>query len=498
MVPVSIVRGIVILLLHASLHMMQAGTTVPLSQRLQWQWNATVSDIRRIVPEFSCVLPNMQPLVYSTSMRNMSWIMLGADEFTSFMIKNRAGWQNDVPGIGNYLIFWPAIYWFAAFTGRSVVIGENIMGEFCHHVGCAAGGFPSKSDVMAQGLYHNDTPLEKVSRFDLQSHFEENARLRNLTNLRGSTVTPASEWWVWFAYLARCVSRLSRCLPGDVSCSERFALQRLVRGPFRDFPEEDRHRLHGMPTTLLDRILTVPHADFTPPHRISAAFHIRREFPHFEFAQTWNNVDHMRSVYEWSNSTEADLVYSEFVSRLLRDMPLYLALKADSSSPPLPATPVLVYISGDNHHVKRTLADRIAHATANSSHPVQVMFLDSPLTRHSKSPHAEADNGTGTASHKSTLLDSSFDWYCLTLASFIYGWRNKFNRGSTFVGSAGRTSGTLERTNMTARPSGEGGAYTKKFQLEKKHWPRGAALFTQEWGYALHEMYENKTLADAD
>jgi hypothetical protein len=53
-------------------------------------------------------------------------------------------------GIGNYLIFYPAAYYFAALTGREIVlIDGSLVAEMCGILNC---GFPLFSEVAAAFL----------------------------------------------------------------------------------------------------------------------------------------------------------------------------------------------------------------------------------------------------------------------------------------------------------------------------------------------------------
>ena len=130
------------------------------------------------------------------------------------------------PGIGNYLVFAPAVFWFAALTGRNVVIGDGIMAEFCSYVNCQLNGFKTKSELFYSGRYDNTSTLISVGRHQLIKHLEGQGDLMNARNVRGNTKVPATDFWLWIPFAARCVKRLSNCVAvGDVSCSERCAYQ---------------------------------------------------------------------------------------------------------------------------------------------------------------------------------------------------------------------------------------------------------------------------------
>jgi hypothetical protein len=54
-------------------------------------------------------------------------------------------------GLGNFLVFFPALYYFAAFTNRDIVIADNsIVGEMCQMIHC---GFPFLSGSADASVY---------------------------------------------------------------------------------------------------------------------------------------------------------------------------------------------------------------------------------------------------------------------------------------------------------------------------------------------------------
>jgi len=84
------------------------------------------------------------------------------------------------------------------------------------------------------------------------------------------------------------------------------------------------------------------------------------------------------------------------------------------------------------------------------------------------------------------VLDLVFDWYALTLANVIFGWRKgSTSMVSTFVHSAQRVSGTTERTDPHAPPGH--GVGTKGYQLTKDK--RGNPKWDPMWIYSFLEDY---------
>lgn len=444
-------------------------------------FNATDDEIRaKSASDFQCALPNAIPT--SSSGGPLRAIMIGDNEPLSLNVKV------DSPGLGNYLIFFPSIFWFAALTGRRVVLGEGVMSEFCSYLGCAANGFKSSVEL---GLSTNVT-WTAVGKFDFLQHFEGNPRLLTLSYIRGATLVPASEWWSYFPPLARCVSRLSRCPVGDVGCAERFAFQRLVAGPLHNLTRREESRMVGMPPELLSKIKSSSHSSFTLADRVSAAFHIRRSHPHFENATAADPDDpsFVQEMQRWVNGSEFAHVAKSLLQQFLVDLP-FLAEKRQGRE----SDAALVYVSGDDNIIKRGLVTFLQHgiSLAHSNTTVQVMHFDCPRQQHSKHRLVTIDG----VLQKNNLLDIAIDWYMLSLSNHIYAWRVGSGTGSTFVGSASRMSGDLNNTNQIA-PLGAGGIYTKKWQLVKNR--RGVCCrFEQEWAYRFDaSRYGSLKLRDAD
>ena len=63
-------------------------------------------------------------------------------------------------------------------------------------------------------------------------------------------------------------------------CHDRHALQRLIRGPFKQsLTDMEEKRIIGVPANLRHAIMTLPHV-YAP--RLDAAVHLRSQFQHFE------------------------------------------------------------------------------------------------------------------------------------------------------------------------------------------------------------------------
>ena len=384
-------------------------------------------------------------------------------------------------GIGNLLIYFPALYYFAAFTGRDIIISDkSIIGEMCRIITC---GFPFASEmalafpaILGKGdPYSLKKSVEMLGVTDFIRYMEGTRKLRSNGNvIYAFGYKSESAWWQYFNTTVHCVSKLTGCDLGDVSCADRHAFQRLVRGPFKaSLTAAEEKRIHGVPDNVKHAILTLPHA-FAP--RLDAAVHIRNSFVNFERQTDINDPDYKKEVTDWLNSTECAVVFQELETKLIEQLTESRgALNATS------ADVAYVYLAADNENVKDAFAERVGR-TGRHPFTVRVMRVETKFIVHVKNL---AKMKAMTANEG--LLDLIFDWYALSLANIAIAWRQGSTRHiSTFVHSAQRVSGTTERTNPDAAIGH--GIGTRGFQLlkDRTNKPR----FELIWSYPFLEPYQ--------
>lgn len=140
--------------------------------------------------------------------------------------------------------------------------------------------------------------------------------------------------------------------------------------------------------------------------------------------------------------------------------------------------PVYVYLASDNSEVKNAFLSLLANHTDISRYAL-VMRVDAQAIYHVKNlAHFKSiTNNEG-------LLDLVFDWYALSLANTIFAWRKGgSNMLSTFVHSAQKLSGTIERTDIGANK----GIGAKGYQLIRDK--RNRLRFEMFWSYPFLEDY---------
>jgi hypothetical protein len=127
-----------------------------------------------------------------------------------FLILGSPGADAGGAGIGNLLIFYPAAFYFAAFTGRDIIISDkSVMGEMCNIVNC---GFPFVSQLsLAYPSILNEQTLahvEEVKVSDFNAYMDEKKQIEAKV-VRAGGYQPKSEWWVWYNTTVHCVKKIT-------------------------------------------------------------------------------------------------------------------------------------------------------------------------------------------------------------------------------------------------------------------------------------------------
>ena len=374
-------------------------------------------------------------------------------------------------GLGNLLIFFPAAYYFAAFTGRDIIISDqSTIGEMCRVVKC---GFPFASEMILAypGILSEESVKQarSIKKGDMISHME--GKYIDDLVVRAWGYKPESDWWVYFNETVQCVTKITQCDVGDVTCAERHAFQRLIRGPFiSKLTADEEERVHGVPKNVKHAILSLPHS-FSP--RFDAAIHLRTQFQSFENQENLNSTSAKEEVANWLSSDEGKTVFAKIEEKLLEEIgkdrihrhniSMHHGVHSPLSANQTSSDPIYVYLAADNEEVKEALANELE--TKHIEHfDIKVMRVRTNGIVHVKNlaKMKKLTNDEG-------VMDMVFDWYALSLANVVMAWRKGGTHLiSTFVHSAQRLSGTTMRTSHK-KDFGKNGMGTIGLQLQTKH-----------------------------
>jgi hypothetical protein len=303
---------------------------------------------------------------------------------------------------------------------------------------------------------------------------------------------------VWCVSYALCLLHLS--LPPflrtlcvlAVTCAERHAFRRLIRGPFiSDLSHEEEKRIHGVPDNVKHAILALPHA-FAP--RFDAAIHLRTQFQAFENQASLNTAEAQKEVSDWLASKEGKDVFANMEGKLLEEIGrdrwhrtngtmhhgVLHALSASQQKNQ--SDPIYVYLAADNEEVKEAFAQEL-EKKHDDHYEIKVMRVQTNGIMHVKNL-AKMKAGTNDEG----VMDMVFDWYSLSLSNVCMAWRKGGTHLiSTFIQSASRVSGTPKRTNAK-KELGQGGIGTFGSQLRmNKH---GGYHWDAFWNYGFLEDYQ--------
>lgn len=359
-------------------------------------------------------------------------------------------------GIGNFLIFFPAAYYFAALTGRDlVVIDDSAFGELCEVLIC---GFPKLSEVRAAfPKILSDQAiggLKGAKVWDMQRHFSGEAPLNEIV-VRADGYKYMSGWYEGNAKADECITRLTGCVPGDVACHDRHALQRLVRGPFKpQYALTEENRIIGVPHNLKHAVFSLPHS-YSP--RLDAAVHLRCQFVHFERLvgpddAAW--VDAVKERDEFVNTT-GQVLFQTLESKIVELIPFikqtaaeakrrrklyldmyqtsYRKLVGESAVDLIDSSEysgrdddgkVYIYLASDNEVVK----EAFAHYLTDHRNISVMRMMNRGNIVHAKNLNylRQANNNTG-------VIDLMVDWYALSLSNVLLAWRRDTGLLSTFA-----------------------------------------------------------------
>ena len=270
--------------------------------------------------------------------------------------------------------------------------------------------------------------------------------------------------------------KITGCDLGDVACSERHAFQRLIRGPFKtSLTTNEEARIHGIPDHIKHAMLTLPHS-YAP--RLDAAIHIRAQFHGFEALESIDSAAYKKEVADWLAGHEWATVFGALETRLLLEL---RALNA-ADNVTVNEDPYNVYLASDNEEVKNAFVEILKNESRHPDVKLNVMRVESKFIHHVKNL-----NLLKTATNSEGVLDLVLDWYSLSLSNLVLAWRKgSTNLVSTFVHSAQRVSGTIERSDPRA-PPGQG-IGCRGYQLMKDR--RGNPKWDLMWTYTFLEDYQ--------
>jgi hypothetical protein len=338
--------------------------------------------------------------------------------------------EKGASGLGNYLEFFPgyfvtflntpykscftcvflAAYYFAMITGRYLIVEDNsIIGDFCSSIQC---GFPFRSE-----LFHSEPKHMILNQDGMHRYMRGELNLTEIIKTNGFNA--GERFYYNYDEVRECAAKITGCSFDGEQCMDAFALQKLVKGPVFASPELDK--LTDTPNEFKQELL---HQPYLSAPVVDVAVHLRLEFLGFEFAEKFNESLYEREVQTWLQSDLRRKIFNAVSSKLGQ---LLTSVQKTLTEP----RPIRVYLAADNAEVKNELHTHIANSPNLQNFTINIMQLKAGAIQHV----VYITSNSTTISTHAGLFHLSFDWYMISLATYLLGWR-KGDEGSSYASSA--------------------------------------------------------------
>lgn len=344
-------------------------------------------------------------------------------------------------GVGNVLIFYPAVYAFAILSGRKIIINDkSAIGLMCSVVKC---GFPFISDI--EELFPDLVNSETLGRaptfaaFNFIDYFNNNDTIsKPIVKSHGYSFK--SDWWVYGPELASCVSRAIGCDIGDIPCFEHHAFQRLIVGPLLNTGNQSNlllDRLIGLPNHLKTKYFSVAH-DYLP--RLDFSLHLRNQFKHFESGNPEADSSFQEEIQTWLNSSYCSELFDFIGSKVIKHVNESRILNNNSNS----IKPFSIYIATDNEIIKDQMVSYLNNLTIPN---LIIIRTETQGIFHIKDYERFHEQSKGLG-----ILDLVLDWYFISMSNVLYSWRSGNGKAviqSSFAHSAQKLAGNKIRSEIS-------------------------------------------------
>lgn len=316
-------------------------------------------------------------------------------------------------GVGNTLVYFPVVYWFAVFTGRDLAITDlSSVGSVCRILNC---GFPFTSEVKSKFPELKLSSSPRKVNYDLMQYFGGSKLLKNdIVNLNGYSATAFSGFLSVVANSSECVQKLTGCSRKNYTCIEHFAFRQHFPGGFRSeamLPETVVGLSNSSRSALL---LPPPPPDLPHSKAFDAGIHIRAQLKSLE--TKWaGNASLSAADFHLYNDT----VFPQFNQFLTRRF--YSGAGAGGYSA---QSPPRVFVSVDDISLKHLLL-RHLQSHRHPLQPLHVTFVNnsSPIKHAKHMGRQPTDPLTGLVPADQELVPTMFDWHGLSQAEFILSYR---------------------------------------------------------------------------
>lgn len=368
------------------------------------------------------------------------------------------------PGLGDYFLNFASIYYFAAITGRILLIQDDAaIGSFCRTIHC---GFPLAESIVEKfraNMRRNQNSSVIMHRYFLkhrddshlflQGKHPEQADIENAAFIT-IRINGYSDEDVYYRYneTIECADRLSGCTGAfsvNGNCHSRYALHQLIQGPmFRNkaFVDEvlpnlmlyHHHADKVFNMTEFDRAITSDSVFEIP--RVDVGVHMRMLFYNFENPDLGSTTVESQS---WLDSSARDVTFQEISKKLrqyvLADMKStsLFDYNRDSRSSGLVTShnnhqqrhagvftsernnSRMVYLAVDDLNIKRALFHYLKTSEDTADLHLSYLYLNASLVHSGRLHSAKEDR----QAIDDAMVGMTYDWLLLAFAGNLVGYR---------------------------------------------------------------------------
>jgi hypothetical protein len=321
-------------------------------------------------------------------------------------------------GVGNTLVYFPVVYWFAVFTGRDVAVTDlSSVGSVCRIFNC---GFPFTSEVIKMFPDIKLSYSPRKVNYDLMLHFGGKLVKHNIVNLNGFSATALPGLLGSAANSSECVSRLTGCSRKNYTCIEHFAMRHHFPGGFRNermlpeqveglSPQSLKAKVFSPPKQQLTTDLQLPVPLSPTPKVYDVGIHIRAQLKSLETKA--RNITISEADFNLYNKT----IFPKFNDYLTKKF--YSNAEVPVSSPPR------IFVSVDDITLKWLLVEHLLHYR-DPLQPVHVTYVNnSKPIKHAKHMRMKANITEGIFPSDQEMVPTMFDWQSLSEAEFLMAYR---------------------------------------------------------------------------
>ena len=323
-------------------------------------------------------------------------------------------------GIGNTLIYYPIVFYFAVFTGRDICITDlSSVGSVCRILKCR---FPFTSEIkkLYPELKLSHSP-RKVN-YNLLQHFNSNSNNKtmiknDIVNVNGYSGTLFPSFIMSITNGTKCVQQLSGCSKKDWTCMEHFAYRYHFSGGFHDqsvLPNSIVGVTDNEKDDLVELNTSTSLISSSVVKLYDIGIHIRAQLKSLEHNK--KNTTLSEANFNLYNDT----IFPHFNNYLTQRLYGKMGTKQYDKLP-------VVFVSVDDVSLKELLIHHLL-TYRDSLYPIKVLYVNNsnPIKHAKHMRHAKASIEKKYFPSDVEMIPTMFDWYGISRSKFILSYRLLF------------------------------------------------------------------------